>query len=158
MVYDLKTQEKKVTAKYANHAKEDADWGFPSRIWRISRLNLLASRRGSLPDLCAPVVKIRVTSPRCPASGNKANSTLRPNPGPIMRNKAKLGRVGVPGRWRAGEGAIVKNEPNLPIRAQAGTGRRTSPAGPSRALIAPNKPNFPSGETKGKGFEGKELW
>jgi hypothetical protein len=34
-----------VTAKYANHAKKEADWGFPSRIWRISRLNLFASCR-----------------------------------------------------------------------------------------------------------------
>jgi hypothetical protein len=34
-----------VTAKYAKHAKKEADWGFPSRTWRISRLNLFASRR-----------------------------------------------------------------------------------------------------------------
>ncbi len=32
-----------MTAKYANHAKKEADWGFPSRTWRISRLNLLAA-------------------------------------------------------------------------------------------------------------------
>ena len=35
MIDDLKTQEKKVTAKYADHAKKEVDWGFPSRIWRI---------------------------------------------------------------------------------------------------------------------------
>jgi hypothetical protein len=68
MIDDLKTQEKKVTAKYANHAKKEADWGSLSRIWRISRLNLFASSRRSLSGLCAPVVKIRATAPRCPVS------------------------------------------------------------------------------------------
>jgi hypothetical protein len=29
----------------ANHAKKEGDWGFPSRIWRISRLNLFAAVR-----------------------------------------------------------------------------------------------------------------
>jgi hypothetical protein len=29
MIDDLKTQEKKGTAKYANHAKKEADWGVP---------------------------------------------------------------------------------------------------------------------------------
>jgi hypothetical protein len=52
MIDDLKMQEKKVTAKYANHAKEEADWGFPSRIWRISRLSLFASCRRPLSALC----------------------------------------------------------------------------------------------------------
>jgi hypothetical protein len=78
--------------------------------------------------------------------------------GTIVRNKAKLGQNGTSGGWRASAGPIMKNEPNLPIRARVGTGRGTSLAGPSLALIAPNKPNFPSSETKGKCFEGKELW
>ncbi len=52
----------------------------------------------------------------------------------------------------------MQNEPNLPIRAEVGTGRGTSLAGPSLALIAPNKPNLPSSETKGKCFGEKELW
>jgi len=60
--------------------------------------------------------------------------------------------------WRASEGPIMKDEPNLPIWAQVGTGRGTSLAGPSLALIAPNKPNLPSSETKGKCFEGNKLW
>jgi hypothetical protein len=34
---------------------------------------------------------------------------------------------------------IVRNKPNRPIRAQVGTGRETSLAGPSLALTAPNK-------------------
>ena len=78
--------------------------------------------------------------------------------GAKMQNKAKLGQDGTSGGWRASEGPIMKNEPNLPIRARVGTGRGTSLAGPSLALIAPNKPNFPSSETKGKCFKGKELW
>ncbi len=53
---------------------------------------------------------------------------------------------------------IMQNEPNLPIRAQVGTGRGTSLAGLPLALIAPNKPNLPSSETKGKCFGEKELW
>jgi hypothetical protein len=52
----------------------------------------------------------------------------------------------------------MRNKANLPIRARVGTGRGTSPAGPSLALIAPNKPNLPSSETKGKCLGGKELW
>jgi hypothetical protein len=76
----------------------------------------------------------------------------------IMRNKAKLGSDGTPGGWRASEGPIMQNEPNLPIRAQAGTGRRTSAAAPSRALIAPNKPNSRRSKKKGKGLVGKDLW
>jgi hypothetical protein len=59
LIDDLKTQEKKVTAKYANDAKKEVTWGFPSRIWRISRLSLFASCRRPLSNLCAPVVKIR---------------------------------------------------------------------------------------------------
>ena len=45
VIYDLKAQEKRVTAKYANHAKEETDWEFPSHIWRISRLHLLAAAK-----------------------------------------------------------------------------------------------------------------
>jgi hypothetical protein len=52
----------------------------------------------------------------------------------------------------------MQNEPNRLIRAQVGPGRGTSPAGPSLALIAPNKPNLPSRETKGKCFGRKDLW
>jgi hypothetical protein len=44
-----------VTAKYANHAKKEANWGFPSRIWRISPLSLFASCQRPLLDLCAPL-------------------------------------------------------------------------------------------------------
>jgi hypothetical protein len=33
--------------QYANHAKKEANWGFPSRIWRISRLHLLAAAKTS---------------------------------------------------------------------------------------------------------------
>jgi hypothetical protein len=113
-----------VTAKYANHAKKEADWGFPSRIWRISRLNLFAScRRPIGPGLdrakspvgercetnpipgCAgwdegqicetkPISAgenippfqsdaDRATSPRCPASGNKANFRQPGRRGPV---------------------------------------------------------------------------
>jgi hypothetical protein len=63
--------------------------------------------------------------------------------GRIMQNKAKLGQGGKSGEWRDSEGPIMQNEPNQPIRAQVGTGRGTSPAGPSLALAAPNEPNLP---------------
>jgi hypothetical protein len=76
MIDDLKTQEKNVTAKYANHAKKEADWGFPSRIWRISRLNLFAPRRRPLSDLCVPVVSNRATTPRCPVSFRQQSQFL----------------------------------------------------------------------------------
>jgi hypothetical protein len=85
-----------VTAKYANHAKKEAAWGFPSRIWRISRLNLFASGRRPRPGLCAPVVKIRATTPRCPVSFRQQSQTWAPS--------------GIWGR-RAGE-PIVRNKPN----------------------------------------------
>jgi hypothetical protein len=67
-----------VTAKYANHAKEEADWGFPSRIWRISRLNLFASCRRALPDLRVPAVSNRATAPRCPVSFRQQTQTWAP--------------------------------------------------------------------------------
>jgi hypothetical protein len=124
----------------------------------------------------------RATTPRCPVSFRQQSQSLdcglgtalwpagrsyKTKPiwrwlagirGRIMRNKAKLGQDGASEGWRAGEGAIVQNEPNRPTRARVGTGRGTSPARPSLALIAPNKANSPSSETKGKCFGGKELW
>jgi hypothetical protein len=76
IIDDLKTQDKNVTAKYANHAKKETDRGSPSRIWRISRLNLFAPRRRPLSDLCVPVVSNRATTPRCPVSFRQQSQFL----------------------------------------------------------------------------------
>jgi hypothetical protein len=169
--------------QYANHAKKDANWGVPfaylayfavespcfaSRVTpgplcpggedpceakpipRSGRPRARLCKTNPIPG-CAERDEARgegdvgadyATSPRCPASGNKA----------------KLGQDGTSGGWRAREGPIMQNEPNLPIRARVGTGRGTSLARPSLALIAPNKPNLPSSKTNGKCFEEKDLW
>jgi hypothetical protein len=132
-----------VTANHANHAKKEADWGFPSRIWRISRLNLFAPRRRPLSDLCVPVVKMRATTPRCPVSFRQQSQF--PPAATIPRSSASM--AGVP------ESEMPKTNPISPV-GQGPSGRnvrnKPKPGHPGvsverdagRRANAPNEPNF----------------
>jgi hypothetical protein len=61
-------------------------------------------------------------------------------------------------------GPIVQNEANFPARQggteprRRGPGRCTNEANSAAQPIAPNKPNLPSSEMKGKYLGGKDLW
>jgi hypothetical protein len=149
-----------VTAKYANHAKKEADWEFPSRIWRISRLNLFAPRRRPLSDLCVPVVKIRATTPRCPVSFRQqsqfppavtipiSSASMAGVPESEMRKTNPIWRCAVGGqrpnvRHRL-DAPLRETNPNLGGLGYLGTG--------TRGAYMQNKPNFPPepGGTRGK--------
>jgi hypothetical protein len=148
-----------VTAKYANHAKKEADWGSLSRIWRISRLNLFASSRRSLSGLCAPVVKIRATTPRCPVSFRQQTqfpagagsppSAFAPAASTPPSRLCKTKRI--PGAGWDGAGGTRGNSakqtqfaPTRPGTGAGGRGRRrrnaqNKPNSPERTM--PDKPN-----------------
>jgi hypothetical protein len=108
-----------VTAKYANHAKKEANWGFASRIWRISRLSLFASCRRPLWNLCAPVVKIRA----------KQSQFTQRSRGQSYQ-QSQFDRTG-PGERRARSGCTNKPNSHPPDRQ----------AGPRREPVVTNKPN-----------------
>ena len=110
-----------MTAKYANHAKEEANWGFLSRIWRISRLSLFASCRRPLLDLCAPVVKIRAKQSQFrrlayPTILLFYHSTIPRQTNPICgRAEGRISAVWIRSCDELDAGEAVKNKPNLAV-------------------------------------------
>jgi hypothetical protein len=145
-----------VTAKDANHAQEGTDREFPSRIWRISRLNLFASCRRPLSDLYAPAVKIRAkTKPiRGGARGAwDARQLCQTNPIPSPAGCAEA--------WGRATGRCRTNKPNSPMAPAAmeflpcpSTLRSPASAGPG----VRNKPTWHRRDGKDKSSMGKELW
>ncbi len=78
--------------------------------------------------------------------------------GEFCRTKPNLGRMGHLGDGAPARGQLCETNPICRSGPRWAQAEGTSLAGPSLALIAPNKPNLPSSETKGKCFGGKELW
>jgi hypothetical protein len=142
-----------VTAKYANDAKKEVTWGFPSRIWRISRLSLFASCRRPLSNLCAPVVKIRAKQSqftgRRRAQLYKQTQFAQRCCGPLYKQtQSGVARVVSAGQFcgtkpippAAGgtEGEMCETKPNLGTLGYQGGGR----AEPWLEPIVQNKPNL----------------
>jgi hypothetical protein len=118
MIDDLKTQEKKVTAKYANHAKKEADWGFPSRIWRPVRLR--SGQDFAVESLC--LVSEAALGPLCPGGEGPCET----KPIPAVRGGTR------PGGTR-NEG---QNKPNCPKRGTEAVSRSRPGGGiPSIPLL-----------------------
>jgi hypothetical protein len=118
--------------QYANHAKEEADWGFSSRIWRISRLNLLAAvetkpmgrwvNAPNEPNLgwaadanCAKQSQFGRGTCAGQVICGKRVRTNRTCHG-SGKNKAKLGEDGTSGICRDGAGANVRHRLDAPLR------------------------------------------
>jgi hypothetical protein len=136
MIDDLKTQEKKATAKYANHAKKEADRGVP-----FAYLAYFAAE-----SLC--LVSEVTLGPLCPGGEDPYETN------PILRLRiadcAKQSQFPAPGGTEpAGRGAVLRNKPNWPRRAperarvpgdRDGETRKTNPIRRRRAIVS-NKPN-----------------